>query len=115
MVTIRLTQTTLDAQRLEDGLRSIWGETLADPDVRQWLKEQGEEPDALAGAKIEVEGPVDVGPSDWFGDALVKIGVAVISGALLKLFEEFIMPKLKERFGAESIGTVIADDECSPC
>lgn len=48
--------------------------------------------------------------ADWVGDALVKIGVAVASGALLRLFDEFVMPKLRERFGDKAVGQVSAED-----
>ncbi|WP_158626069.1 hypothetical protein [Arsenicitalea aurantiaca] len=44
------------------------------------------------------------------GDALVKIRVAIASDALLELFFEFVMPKVKERFGDKAVGQGSAEN-----
>ena len=110
MTTIRLTGTALDARQLEDGVRAAWAEALADPRARALLESEGvKDADATARAKIAVDmGGGDIA-ADWVGDALVKIGVAVASGALLRLFDEFVMPKLREQFGDKAVGQVSAE------
>lgn len=111
MTTIRLTGTALDARQLEDGVRAAWAEALADPRARALLEREGvKDADAIARAKIAVDmGSGDIA-ADWVGDALVKIGVAVASGALLRLFDEFVMPKLRERFGDKAVGERIENE-----
>ncbi len=110
MTTFRLTATALDARQLEDGVRAAWVEALADPRAGALLEREGvKDTDALARAKIAVDMTGGDIAADWVGDALVKIGVTVASGAVLKLFDEFVMPKLKERFGADVVGETIIE------
>lgn len=107
MATIRLTETALDARQVEGGVREAWKEALADPKTRQWLESRGENADSLAEATIKIDSDDS---DDGMGAVLVTITTGVAVNILGQLFKEFIMPKLKDRFGEEADGQVSAED-----
>lgn len=109
MATIRLTDTALDSAEIERGTREAWTEALADPEVQGGLRKQGiADPDDLTVAKITVREPEDIGV-DSFGTVLVTIATGVAVNIIDQLFKEFVLPKLKERFGADAVGQAVGD------
>jgi hypothetical protein len=107
MTTITLDNTTVGTDDLERGTRKAWAEALADPKVRSWLEDQGVDSAELADAAISVRHPDDIGV-DSLGAIAIDIAKAVAGGVILELFRAFILPKLKERFGADAVGEVVS-------
>lgn len=104
MATIRLDDTTVGRRDLEKGTREAWADALADPEVCAWLKRNGvADPASLADAGIEVSEVAD-GVSDAVGTVLITIASGVAVNLIGQLFAAFILPRLKERFGAGAVG-----------
>lgn len=111
MATIRLDDTTVGRRDLEKGTRDAWADALADPKVRAWLKKNGvADPASLVDAGIEVS-EADDGVSDGVGTVLITIASGVAVNLIGQLFAAFILPRLKERFGAGAVGNVVSTDK----